>query len=103
MADGILTGGLDWKVTDCNEAVSRMSQRSTKEVIGKPFLDLLAPESRSQILETLPELMEKGTIRTNAPWVRKNGERIDVEAHISLIKDAAGQPKAFLAVARDVT
>jgi len=103
MVDGILTVGLDWKVTDCNEAVSRMSQRSKEEVIGKPFLDLLAPESRSQILETVPELMEKGTIRTNAPWVRKNGERIDVEANVSLIKDAAGQPKAFLAVARDVT
>ena len=103
MVDGVLTGGLDWKVTDCNEAVARMSRRSKEEVIGKPFLDLLAPESRSQILETVPELMEKGTIRTNELWLRKNGERIDVEANVSLIKDAAGQPRAFLAVARDVT
>jgi PAS domain S-box-containing protein len=103
MVDGILTGGLDWKVTDCNEAVLRMSQRSKEEVIGKPFLDLLAPEYRSQILETVPELMERGNIRTDALWLKKNGETVDVEANVSLIKDAAGQPTAFLTVARDVT
>ncbi|MGZ4847761.1 MAG: PAS domain S-box protein, partial [Halobacteriota archaeon] len=103
MVDGILTGGLDWKVTDCNKAVLRMSQRSKEEVIGKPFLDLLAPESRSQILETVPELMERGNIRTDGLWLKKNGETIDVEANVSLIEDAAGQPTAFLAVARDVT
>ena len=62
MVDGVVTGGLDWKVTDCNEAVLRLTQRSKEEVIGKPFADLLAPESRSRILETMPELMEKGTM-----------------------------------------
>jgi light-regulated signal transduction histidine kinase (bacteriophytochrome) len=80
-----------------------LGQRSKEEVIGKPFLDLLAPESRSQILETVPALMERGNIRTDALWLKKNGETIDVEANVSVIEDAAGQPTAFLAVARDVT
>src|SRR5660397_125853 len=35
--------------------------------------------------------------------LRKNGESVDVEANVSLIKDAAGQPTAFLTVTRDVT
>ncbi len=103
MADGVVTGGLDWKVTDCNEAILRITQRSKEEMIGKPFADLLTPEARSQILETIPDLMEKGTIRTTDKMLRKRGESVDVEANVSLIADAAGQPTAFLAVIRDVT
>ena len=103
MTDGIVLNGLDRKVTDCNEAVLRLTQRSREEIIGKPFTDLLAPEFRSQILETIPELLEKGAIRTNSKMLRKNGESVDVEANVSLIKDAAGQPTAFLTVTRDVT
>ncbi|MEI7827942.1 MAG: PAS domain S-box protein, partial [Euryarchaeota archaeon] len=103
MVDALLIVGLDWKVTECNEAVLRITQRSKEEVTGKPFLDLLPPEFHSQLLETTPELMEKGHIRTNAKIIRKNGESVDVEANVSLIKDAAGQPTAFLTVARDVT
>ena len=103
MTDGIVLNGLDRKVTDCNEAVLRLTQRSREEIIGKPFTDLLAPEFRSQILETIPELLEKGAIRTNSKMLRKNGESFDVESNVSLIKDAAGQPTAFLTVIRDVT
>ena len=49
MADGIVIVGLDEKVTDCNEAILRLTQRSREEIIGKPFADLLAPEFRSLI------------------------------------------------------
>src|SRR5665647_1622299 len=103
MVDGVVTGGLDWEVTDCNEAILRITQRSKEEVIGKPFADLLAPEARSQILETISELLEKGNIRTVDKMPRKRGESVDVEANVSLIEDTAGQPTAFLAVIRDIT
>ncbi len=103
MVDGVVTGGLDWKVTYCNEGLLRITQRSKEEVIGKPFVDLLTPDGRSQILETIPELMEKGNIRTVDKMLRKNGGSVDVEANVSLITDAAGQPTAFLAVIRDIT
>ena len=103
MADGIVIVGLDYKVTDCNEAVLRMTRRSKEEVIGKPLLDLFAPEFRSQIFEKHPELMEKGNILNVAKLLRKSGESVDVEANVSLIRDAAGQYTASVAVIRDVT
>jgi len=103
MVDGLWTTGLDRKVIDCNEAAVRLTQRSKEEMIGKPFLDLFAPDFHSQLLETMPELIEKGSIRTTFPLLRKNGESVEIEANISLIKDVAGQPTAFLTVARDVT
>ena len=103
MADGIVMVGLNRKVTDCNEALLRMTQRSKEEVVGKPLLDLFAPEFRSQIFEKHPELMEKGNILSVAKLLRKSGESVDVEANVSLIKDAAGQYMASVAVLRDVT
>src|SRR5659263_641228 len=35
--------------------------------------------------------------------LRKNGERVDAEANVSVIKDSVGQPTAFLTVIRDVS
>ena len=115
MADGIVIAALDETVTDCNEAILRLTQRSREEIIGKPFEDFLPPEFRSLIsdarkflvgavlLRTEPGGGKKETVRTDAQLLRKNGERVDIEANISTIEDAAGQPAEFLIVARDVT
>jgi PAS domain S-box-containing protein len=114
MADGIVIAQLNETVTDCNEAILRLTQRSREEIIGKPFEGLLAAEFRSLIPDARTLLVgavlvrkeprgKKETVRTDAQLLRKNGERVDIEANISLIEDAFGQPAAFLIVARDVT
>jgi PAS domain S-box-containing protein len=115
MADGIVITELDEKVTDCNEAILRLTQRSREEILGKPFEDLLAPEFRSVIADackllvgsvvvfTVPGSEKKGSIRADSQLLRKNGERVDIETNISLVENTAGQPAAFLIVARDVT
>ena len=66
-------------------------------------MDLFAHEERPQIFEKHPELMEKGNILSVAKLLSKSGESVDVEANVSLIKDAAGQYMASVAVLRDVT
>ncbi|MGZ5521339.1 MAG: sensor histidine kinase, partial [Halobacteriota archaeon] len=115
MADGIVIAQLNETVTDCNEAILRLTQRSREEIVGKPFEDLLPPEFRSLIpdarkllvgaifLRTEPSNEKKETVRTDSQLLRKNGERVDIETNISLIEDASGQPAAFIIVARDVT
>ena len=115
MADGMVIAALDETVTDCNEAILRLTQRSREEIIGKPFEDLLPPEFRSLIPDarkflvgavlarTAPSRGKKETVRTDSQLLRKNGERVDIEANISTIEDASGQPAEFLIVARDVT
>ena len=72
-------------------------------MIGKPLLDLFAHEERPQIFEKHPELMEKGNILNVAKLLRKSGESVDVEANVSLIRDAEGRSTASVAVIRDVT
>ena len=115
MADGIVITGLDEKVADCNEAILRLTRRSRDEILGKPFVDLLPPEFRSLIHDagkllvgaifdrTGPGHREKEPVRTDFHVLGKNGERVDIEADISLIEDVSRQPAAFLIVARDVT
>jgi PAS domain S-box-containing protein len=115
MADGIVIAALDEKVTDCNDAILRLTQRSRKEIIGKPFEHLLPPEFRSLIPDAHKFLVgavlvrtetsrgERETIRNDSQLLRKNGERVDIEVNISTIEDASGQPAEFLIVARDVT
>jgi PAS domain S-box-containing protein len=115
MADGIVIAALDETVTDCNEAILRLTQRSREEIIGKPFEHLLPPEFRSLIPDAHKFLVgavlvrtetsrgERETIRNDAQLLRKNGERVDIEVNISTIEDASGQPAEFLIVARDVT
>ena len=115
MADGIVITGLDEKVADCNEAILRLTRRSRDEILGKPFVDLLSPEFHSLIHDarkllvgaifdrTGPGHREKEPVRTDFYVLGKTGERVDIEADISLIEDASRQPAAFLIVARDVT
>jgi PAS domain S-box-containing protein len=115
MADGIVIAGLDEEIIDCNEAILRLTQRSRDDIIGKPFGDLLPHEFRSLIPDARKLLIgaifdrtvvssgKKETVRTDSQLLRKNGDRVDIEANISLIEDASGQPAAFLTVARDVT
>jgi PAS domain S-box-containing protein len=115
MADGMVITELDETVTDCNEAILRLTQRSREEILGKPFKDLIAPEFRSVIADackllvgsvvvfSVPGSEKKGTIRADSQLLRKNGERVDIETNISLVENSAGQPAAFLIVARDVT
>jgi PAS domain S-box-containing protein len=115
MADGIVITGLDEKVADCNGAILHLTQRSRDEILGKPFVDLLPPEFRSLIHDarkllvgaifgtTGPGHREKEPVRTDFHVLGKTGERVDIEADISLIEDASRQPAAFLIVARDVT
>jgi len=50
-----------------------------------------------------PGHREKEPVRTDFHVLGKTGERVDIEADISLIEDASRQPAAFLIVARDVT
>jgi PAS domain S-box-containing protein len=115
MADGIVITQLDETVTDCNDAILRLTQRSREEIIGKPFENFLPPEFRSLIpdarkllvgavlLKTEPGSEKKETVRTDAQLLGKNGQRVDIEANISTIEDASGQAAEFLIVARDVT
>lgn len=99
-------------VTDLEANIIEVSQqtlilhgfKSSEELIGKNALELIAPENHKKAINSIQNTLEKGFVR-NAEYtlLRKNGTRFIGEINASLIKDAYGEPKAFIATTRDIT
>jgi PAS domain S-box-containing protein len=87
-------GGL---VKDCNEQLAQMAGTARSELIGTPISDLVAPEDRERVLANIVENRE--TVIEHG-MLRKDGERITVEAHGSPV--APGSSRRYTAV-RDIT
>jgi two-component system sporulation sensor kinase A len=103
MVDGVTVVGLDGKILDCNEAVLRLHGLSRDEYIGKSVYDFIEPEDRQRAIEEASEVVEKGHLRSEVRALRKGGGTFDAEINVSLLKDASGEPRAFLGVTRDIT
>jgi PAS domain S-box-containing protein len=99
-------------ITDLTGIITFASERTLslhgftgpEEVLGKSAFDLFAPEDREKALEALQITLKKGLVTTyEYTLLRKDGTRFLVELNASLIHDASGQPKAFVATTRDIT
>ena len=96
----ILQNGL---IKFANHTLSEVSGYSIQEAVGRPLLDLIAPEDHQLVGEryqmrlkgeTVPDIYE---IRV----VRKNGEKRDLEISLGMIQYAGAE--ATLVSARDIT
>jgi len=103
MVDGVTVVGLDGKILDCNDAVLRLHGVSRDEYVGKSVYDFVASEDRQRAIKGASEVLEKEHLRTDVKALRKEGGTFDAEINVSLLKDASGEPSAFLGVTRDIT
>ncbi len=86
------------------QAVQLHGFDSADEVIGKSAFDLIAPEDRQRAMENARRTLETGAIKNvEYTLLKKDGTRFPGELSASLVLDAAGKPKGFIAVVRDVT
>ncbi len=99
-------------VTDLEGNITYVSQRTlqihgierAEEVIGKNAFIFIAPEDQERAAMNLKKTLEEGSVRNlEYRLVRKNGTRFIGELNASLIKDVNGEPKAFIAISRDIT
>lgn len=99
------TIGPDGRIIQVSDYWLSVMGYAREEVIGKPSVEFLDPESRERAeTEVLPGLFETGFCR-DVPYrfVRKDGSAIDVILNSFLERDAGGAPKASFAVLADVT
>ncbi|MFQ6039075.1 MAG: PAS domain S-box protein, partial [Candidatus Aminicenantales bacterium] len=98
--------------TDLKGTITYASRRTAElygvkdaaQMVGKNALDFIAPEDRERALENMKKTLEKGTVReVMYRGLRKDGSVFISELNASLIRDAHGKPKAFIATTRDVT
>lgn len=77
---------------------------SPDELLGKSALQLIHPDEHKRAMDNLRVALEEGTVRDVVhTMLRKDGSTFAGELSASLIRDAQGDPEAFIAVTRDVT
>ncbi|MFQ5759157.1 MAG: PAS domain S-box protein, partial [Candidatus Bathyarchaeia archaeon] len=103
MTDGVTLVGLDGRVLHCNDAILRLHGLSRDEYVGRNVYDFIAPEDRQRAIREQRDVLEKGVFRSEVKALRKDGRTFDAEINVCLLRNASGEPIAFLGVTRDVT
>jgi PAS domain S-box-containing protein len=74
------------------------------ELVGGSVFDYVIEDDRKRLAENMSNLVEVGVRRsTEYTSIRQDGTTVPVEASSVVIRDATGQPKAVMAVIRDIT
>lgn len=75
-----------------------------EEMLGMNAIRLAAPEDRDKALAVYQMTLKEGAVKgAELTALRKDGSRIMVEMHITLVRDAQGEPRALVAFTRDIT
>jgi PAS domain S-box-containing protein len=103
--DAIIVTDLKGRVLIVNEqaAIQNALQRP-EEIIGLSAFDFVAPEDVAKAMENARLTLETGGVR-NVEYdvIRRDGTRLSVELNASVIRDADGVPRGFIANVRDIT
>ena len=102
--DAIISKSLEGIITSWNPAAERLFGYSYEEVIGKPLLILFPAERVDEERQILDRISRGETVEHyETVRVRKSGERCDISATISPIRDEAGNVIGASKIARDIT
>ena len=104
VSDAVIRYDFDSRITYWGPSAERLYGFSAEEALGQISMDLL----RSTFLnytrdEALAEMKREGRLVLEVVQIAKDGSRIDVESHITLLRDGLGEPSGILAISRDVT
>jgi PAS domain S-box-containing protein len=103
--DAILLADLDGTIRKANrQAALLFGFAGAEALVGRNAGELVAPESRDHLAETLRGVLEKGGVRNvECVLVRQDGSRFPAESSAEVVRDSKGQPRGFLGVLRDIT
>ena len=77
---------------------------SKEELIGRHFLELVAPAQRVMVNMDVREIVERGYLECREyNIISKNGREIPVQMSSSLVKTADGEPLGMVRVGREVS
>src|SRR5438132_1170161 len=103
--DAIMVTDLNGRVLMCNQqAAAHHGAEGPEAMLGLSGFDFVAPEDRERAVENARRTLETGGVRNvEYTLVRRDGSRIPAELSASLIRDPQGQPRAFIAVVRNIS
>lgn len=102
--DAIISKTLEGTITAWNRGAEKVFGYSTSEAVGKSMLMLFPPERVTEEVEILARIARGDSVEHfETVRLRKNGERIDISATISPIRNRSGAIIGASKIARDIT
>lgn len=103
--DAITVSDLSGNIIECTEQTLKMHGYSSKEeLIGRSALDLIAKKNHKRAIENLKKTLEQGSVRNlEYTFLTKDGREYPAELSASVVRDASGNPTAFVAITKDIT
>lgn len=103
--DGVLVLSADGAVETVNRSAEALFGREAAEIVGRPFTDLVAEESRDALRDYLEALRAGGVMSVlndgREIMARSNGGTVPLFLTVGRVGD--GQPPRYCAVVRDLT
>ena len=101
-SDAIILKDMADRIIYWNRGAERMYGWTTAEALGKKSREFLFPDGAS-FDASLRTLMEQGQWQGEMEKCTREGKRIPVEVHWTLVRDEQGKPKSVLAINTDIT
>ena len=103
--DAITITDLEGTVIQCNEQTLRLHGFSSEqELIGKNAFDLIAEPYHESAKANLLKVLEQGVQKNlEYTFLTREGREFPAELSANVIRDAAGEPVAFVAITKDIT
>lgn len=104
-AIGIGLADVDGNILDCNAALISMFGGSDHHFRGQKVTDWVHPEDGPEVWRLQSELMrgERDHYRVEKPYHRTDGTALWTNLTVSLLRDAAGDPRYMLAMMADIS
>ncbi len=105
MEDAVLAFDLDDHIIFMNPAAERQYLSTSSDTLGRSRGELYQeswPEDGEQ-KQSRRSMTETGSYRAHTIHTRKDGSMLHVEATVSQLRDADGQPVGYLSVIRDIS
>ena len=104
IADRVAITDLQGKILDVNQAMLDFHGRRRQELVGRNFLDLVAPGDRERIWKCFSDTLERGfSSAFEFKSLSPSGKEYFSEVNALVIRDAAGRPLEAVAVIRDIS
>jgi len=104
MTDVVFTLDTEGRFTFLNNEFKTTTGYSVQDFIGRPFVEILAPEYIESTNKRFRQGIAGGTIPIyEVEVVHKEGKRVAVELNVTSLMDAHGKPIGRIGVARDIS
>jgi PAS domain S-box-containing protein len=103
--DAVMLANMDHKIVFANQQAAALhGYDKPDELVGRKIDDLIAPDDRMAIRQSVQKALEVGSLREiEYQFLKKDGTCFPGELNLSVVHDEHGNPTGFLKDIRDVT